>query len=93
MSEQVPIMIKLCNRSYKIRVAPEHEETVRRITKEIGEKITEFKSNFPGRDEQDYMAMTLIDHLTSAQAPAPTAAVDDTKIMKQLEALNQLLDS
>lgn len=93
MSEAVSIMIKLCNRNYKIRVAPEHEETVRRITKEIGEKISDFKTNFPGRDEQDYMAMTLIDHLTTAQAPASSVTVEETKILKQLETLNQLLDS
>ena len=62
MSEQVSISIKLCNRTYRIKVAAENEAKVRQIMQQIGDKIADLKKNFPGRDDHDYMAMTLIDH-------------------------------
>ncbi len=92
MSEQVSISIKLCNRTYRIKVAAENEAKVRQIMQQIGDKIADLKKNFPGRDYHDYMAMTLIDHITSAKEGDTPVSVDSTEIMQQLDAINQLLD-
>jgi cell division protein ZapA len=39
---------------------PEDEEVVRKTVKMINEKIVEFKTNFAGKDAQDYISMVLI---------------------------------
>jgi len=92
MSEQVSISIKLCNRVYRIKVAAENEANVRTIMNGINDKMIELKKNFPGRDDHDYMAMTLIDHITSANENRTMASVDTNEISIQLDAINQLLD-
>lgn len=92
MSEQVSISIKLCNRVYRIKVAAENEAKVRTIMSGINDKMTELKKNFPGRDDHDYMAMTLIDHITSANEESNVVSVDTDEILKQLDAINNLLD-
>ncbi len=92
MSEQVSISIKLCNRVYRIKVAAENEAKVRTIMTGINDKMIELKKNFPGRDDHDYMAMTLIDHITSIKEESNVVSVDTDEILKQLGAINNLLD-
>ena len=92
MNDQVIISIKLCNRTYRVKAAPENEATVRSTVQEISEKITELKKSFPGRDEQDYMAMVLIDHITSSKDQKTNSTVESDEILKQLAAINTLLD-
>ena len=92
MSEQVSISIKLCNRVYRIKVAAENEAKVRTIMTGINDKMIELKKNFPGRDDHDYMAMTLIDHITSTKEESNVVSADTDEILKQLGAINNLLD-
>jgi cell division protein ZapA (FtsZ GTPase activity inhibitor) len=58
--EMLPINILIADRSYRIRVEPKDEETVRKTVKLINEKIIEYKTNFAGQDMQDYVAMVLV---------------------------------
>lgn len=100
MSEPVSISIKLANRSYKIKVPAEHEEHVRRSMQLISETSTKLKKSFPGRDEQDYMAMTLIDFITtqtdkttSSTTPISNNETTDAVLISKLKHISQLLDS
>ncbi|HEY0272448.1 MAG TPA: cell division protein ZapA [Chitinophaga sp.] len=64
MDELIPINIVVADRSYRIKMRPEEEEAVRRIMKEVNEKIIEFKTAYAGKDIQDYIAMALIMYAT-----------------------------
>ena len=50
MQELIPVNIIIGDRSYRIRIDPSDEETVRRTVKLINEKLLEFKTNFAGKD-------------------------------------------
>lgn len=100
MSEPVSISIKLANRLYKIKVAPEQEEHVRRSMQLISDTSAKLKKSFPGRDEQDYMAMTLIDFITTQTNKATSDVVPknssentDAELISKLNHISQLLDS
>jgi Cell division protein ZapA len=56
MSDLIAINIVIGDRSYRIKIDPKDEETVRRTLKLINDKIIEFKTNFSGKDMQDYVA-------------------------------------
>lgn len=71
MSELIPVNIVIGDRSYRIRIDPSDEETVRKTLKTINEKIVEFKTQFAGKDMQDYVAMVLIWYATQSPAQAP----------------------
>lgn len=60
MSELIPINIAIADRTYRLKLQPEDEEIVRKTVKMINEKIIEFKTNFAGKDIQDYISMVLI---------------------------------
>lgn len=92
MGQDVSINIKICNRNYKLKVAAENEQIVRQSIQKITENIEKFHQNFPGRDDQDYMAMTLIDFITSNENKQDQTA-EHAAIVKKLEHINHLLDS
>ena len=92
MSEQVSITIKLCNRTYRIKVAAENEAKVRSVMHAITDKMVSLKKDFPGRDDHDYMALTLIDHITSSGAEQVSPAVTE-EVTARLKAINNLFDT
>jgi cell division protein ZapA len=60
MSEMLPINIMIADRSYRLKIDAGDEEMVRKTAGLINDKITEFKSNFAGKDMQDYVSMALL---------------------------------
>jgi hypothetical protein len=90
MSELIPVNIIIGDRTYRIKTSPKDEETVRRTVKIINDKVLEFRTQFAGKDMQDYIAMVIIWYATQASAdsnPALEQQVVDAlaKIEEQIE--------
>ena len=68
MAELIPINIVIGDRTYRIKTSPTDEEAIRRTLKTINEKIVEFKTQFAGKDMQDYIAMVMIWYATQSKA-------------------------
>ncbi len=64
MSDLIPVNIVIGDRSYRIRTKPADEEIIRKTVKMINDKIIEFKTQFAGKDMQDYIAMVIIWYAT-----------------------------
>ena len=64
MSELIPVNIVIGDRTYRIKTNPTDEEVIRRTLKIINDKIIEFKTQFAGKDMQDYIAMVMIWYAT-----------------------------
>jgi len=62
----IPVNIIIGDRSYRIKTNPKDEEIIRRTLKIINDKIVEFKTQFAGKDMQDYIAMVMIWYATQA---------------------------
>ncbi|HMC99598.1 MAG TPA: cell division protein ZapA [Ferruginibacter sp.] len=90
MPELIPINILIGDRTYRIKTSPQDEETIRRSVKAINDKIIEFKTQFAGKDMQDYIAMVLIWFATQTKAEGNADSEKEwldalTKIEQQLE--------
>ena len=90
MSALIPINILIGDRTYRIKTNPEDEELIRSTLKTINDKIIEFKTQFAGKDMQDYVAMVMIWYATQAAAdnnPALEKEMTDAllKIEQQLD--------
>ena len=90
MSALIPINILIGDRTYRIKTNPEDEEMIRQTLKTINDKIIEFKTQFAGKDMQDYIAMVMIWYATQAKAennPALEKEMADAllKIEQQLD--------
>ena len=64
MSELIPINIVIGDRTYRIRTNASDEEIIRKTVTMINDKIIEFKTQFAGKDMQDYIAMVIIWYAT-----------------------------
>lgn len=62
----ISINVWLAGRSYRIRVRPEEEEAVRKAVKLADSQIFEFKNNYAGKDELDFVAMCLLMYAANA---------------------------
>jgi cell division protein ZapA len=62
--ELIPINILIGDRTYRIKTLPKDEEVIRSTLKTINDKIVEFKTQFGGKDMQDYIAMVMIWYAT-----------------------------
>jgi len=91
MSELIPVSIMIGDRSYRLRVSPQDEEVLRKTVKTINEKLIEFKTQFAGKDLQDYIAMVLIWFATEQNA-AMTQQVEKENITGQLSTVEKMLD-
>lgn len=85
MEDLLPINVLIGDRTYRVKVAPKDEEAVRRTLKQINEKILEFRTQFAGKDMQDYIAMVILWFATQQGGSSPDASVGDS--LRKLEGL------
>ena len=93
MQELIPINILIGDRTYRIKTLAKDEEVIRRTLKTINDKILEFKTQFAGKDMQDYIAMVMIWYATqtgSEASPALEKEVGDA-LLKMEEQLDKAL--
>ena len=93
MNELIPINLLLGDRTYRVRVEPKDEEIVRKTIKLINDKIIEFKTQFAGKDMQDYIAMVLIWLATEQQSGNGSADIEQSTLTEKLSSIERLLDS
>ena len=91
MDDLILISALIGDRTYRIKIEPRDEEMVRRTLKTINEKIVEFKTEFAGKDMQDYIAMVMIWLATEMQS-APSAYLQSDEIKGKLEQIERMLD-
>ena len=89
--ELIAISALIADRTYRIKIAPSDEEVVRKTLKTINDKILEFKTQFAGKDMQDYIAMVLIWFATEQQQEGE-ARIQKEDLSDQLRSLENLLD-
>jgi len=89
MPQLIPVNIIIADRSYRLKIEPEDEEMVRKTIKLLNEKIVEFKTNFAGKDMQDYVSMVLLWFATEQQKPS----AEQTSQLENIEKLKRLEES
>ncbi len=92
MDQLIAATIIIADRSYRIKLNPQDEEVVRRTVKIINDKIIEYKTQFAGKDMQDYIAMVLI-WLATEQQTAGSADIQQDTLTDKLSVIEKLLDS
>ncbi|HLG41033.1 MAG TPA: cell division protein ZapA [Chitinophagaceae bacterium] len=92
MEQLIAATVVIGDRSYRIKCAPDDEEVVRRTVKTINDKIIEFKTQFAGKDMQDYVAMVLLWFATD-QIAQMKAGINKEDISGQLDSIEHLLDN
>ncbi|MBS1743471.1 MAG: cell division protein ZapA [Bacteroidetes bacterium] len=87
----IPINITIADRTYRIRTSPEDEEVVRKTLKIINDKIVEFKTQFAGKDMQDYIAMVVIWYATQSASENKSGILPEA-LLENLRRMEAQLD-
>ena len=90
--ETIPLNLLIADRTYRVRIDPKDEEVVRKTVKTINDKLIEFKTQFAGKDLQDYIAMVLVWFATEQNA-AISNQVNLDNVSSRLQTLEKLVDS
>jgi cell division protein ZapA (FtsZ GTPase activity inhibitor) len=91
MEELIPVNIVIGDRNYRLKIEPNDEEMVRKTGLLINEKISSFKTQFAGKDMQDYIAMVLLWFATE-QKDTNNAAVKWQDTAQKLQDLGKMID-
>jgi hypothetical protein len=90
MQELIPINIVIGDRNYRIRIKPADEGAVRSTLKTINDKIIEFKTQFAGKDMQDYASMVILWYATQTN---PQSGIGDSPdFTATLDKMEEQLD-
>ena len=88
MDALIPINVLVGDRTYRVKVSPTDEELVRKTLKIINDKIIEFKTQFAGKDMQDYVSMVILWFTTQTQSGNESSP----EILESLSKLEEQLD-
>lgn len=92
MEPLIAATVVIGDRSYRIKIRHEDEEVVRKTIKTINDKILEFRTQFAGKDMQDYIAMVLAWYATEQNATV-AAEVEKENLTDQLNTIEKMLDT
>ena len=92
--DHLQLTVTIAGRPYPLKIKTSDEPVIRRIVKEVNEKVTKFQLTYPNREKQDCLAMALLAyavdlHKASSQ---PTSATPSAELSEKLTHLEKLLD-
>ena len=91
------IIVLIAGRPYPLKIKENDEPTIRKIVKEINDKINQFQLTYANKDKQDCLAMAILTYavdlhkfMQAGQPAAPDPDLDH-KLAQIDELLNKLL--
>lgn len=86
------IKLRIGDRDYPMRVAPEDEARFRTTGKVINEKLRSFRDNYGIDDRQDLLAMVAIDSHAALLATMDTSTGNQDKAFALIDDIERILD-
>jgi len=78
------------DRTYRIKINSNDEEQVRKMAKKLNDQLSEFRSQYAGKDMQDYLAMVLLSLVTEQQTGKQPENIAESQ--EQLNRIETLID-
>jgi cell division protein ZapA len=85
------ITVVVAGRPYPLRIRAEDEASLRKIVKEVNEKINRFQLTYTHKDKQDCLSMALLTYAVDLYK-TQLAAAQDAHLSANLSHLETLLD-
>lgn len=85
------ITVLIAGRPYPLKIKDGDEPVIRRIVKEVNDKIALFQNTYPCKDRQDWITMVLLTYAVDVhKAQALTTALDP-QLADKLSQIDDLL--
>jgi cell division protein ZapA len=87
------ITISVAGRPYPLKIKASDETTIRKVVKEVNEQVQQFLLNYPTKDKQDSLVMTILTYATDLHKIRQSlSTTQDPEIVEKLSALDSLLE-
>lgn len=86
--ELISITVWLAGRSYRLRIKPDEESAVRKAVKIADDKVGELKTQYAGKDDQDFLAMCLL----SYAADSAIESFNNPLLQEELDRMSDKID-
>jgi cell division protein ZapA len=89
------ITVLIAGRPYPLKIKVGDEAAIRKIVKEVNEKVSRFQLNYNKKDKQDCLSMALLTYavdLHKAQQGEPSDQDNQPDLSDKVEQLELLLD-
>ncbi len=86
------ITVIIGGRPYPLKIKLDDESAIRRIVKEVNEKINRFQLTYTNKDKQDCLAMAVLTYAVDLHK-AQQSTLPTEELSAKLSQLDELLDS
>jgi cell division protein ZapA len=88
------ITVLIAGRPYPLKIKDSDEPTIRKIVKEINDKINQFQLTYTNKDKQDCLSMAILTYAVDLHKYMQTgqAATPDHEVEQKLSQIDSLLD-
>jgi cell division protein ZapA len=91
--ETKQITVTIAGRPYPLKISTRDESAIRKLVKEVNEKINRFQLNYVKRDKQDCLAMAILTYAVDLKVAKQKSTTKDPDVSDKLSQLDALLDS
>jgi cell division protein ZapA len=91
MADELPITITIAGRPYRLTIARDEEEIVRKAAKHIEGQISHYAGNYRYSDKQDLLAMVALHFATVATEAQTEASFVTNRLSPLLTDLDKIL--
>ena len=91
MSDNLMISVEIADRIYKVTVKREEEEIFRKAVEAVKLDIKEYAKKFAYKDNQDLLAMVLLQYVTSFMKTQEESVFNDKTLVAKLKEIDGIL--
>lgn len=91
--ESINITVLIAGRPYPLKIKAGDEPTIRKIVKEVNEKVNRFQLTYSNKDKQDCLSMAVLTYAVDLHKSKQAVTDDDTNISTKLSDLDDFLDT
>ena len=91
MSDNLMISVEIADRIYKVTVKRDEEEIFRKAVETVKLDIKEYAKKFAYKDNQDLLAMVLLQYVTSFMKTQEESVFNDKTLVAKLKEIDSIL--
>ncbi len=85
------ITVLIAGRPYPLKIKDGDEPVIRRIVKEVNDKIALFQNTYPRKDRQDWLTMVLLTYAVDVHKAQAHTTILDPQLADKLSQIDDLL--
>jgi len=93
-NQKISLEVSVANRSYPLKIYEKDQDKLLQIVKEINDKLNTLKRQYDARDNQDYLAMLLLQLSTEMHSNySNSTTINNSDLEESISRLEHIINS